>query len=233
MNFLQLCQRVTQKCGISGASTLPSTTVAQVGELKRIVDWVNEAWVDIQNLQQGWDWMRSEFSFNTVANQQPYLPAVATDTVTAAPIAAFSNWRLESVRSYETALGVTNEQFMVYWPYDRFRNFYMYQQQPPGRPLIFTVRPRDKALLLGNTPDGIYTVRGEYQKDATEMAADIDVPSIPTEYHMLIVYGAMMKYAMFESAPEVYAGAEKDYKTMMFKLTVNQTGPLEFGLPLA
>lgn len=234
MNFLALCQRTREKCGISGVG--PSTVLNQTGEMLRVVNWVNEAWVDIQNAQPSWDWMRSEFSLPTVANKQAYAPvtdATILDTVTGTPITAFNSWRPETLRVYDPALGLANEQFMLPWDYDRFRNFYGYAVQPPGRPVCFSIRPRDKALLLGNTPDGVYTVRGEYQRDAQPMAADTDVPSLPSEYHMAIVYGAMMKYASYESAPEVFADGDRNYRNTMFKLSINQLGPMNAGPALA
>ena len=78
MNFLELCRRTVEKCGISGSLT---STSGQIGEMLRVVNWVNEAWHDIQLSQSNWDWMRYEFSFQTIAGQQEYTTAQANATL--------------------------------------------------------------------------------------------------------------------------------------------------------
>jgi len=60
MTFLELCQMTAQQSGtIQG--TLPTTVVGQTNRLKQIVDFVREAYIDIQNAHRGWRWLNSEF----------------------------------------------------------------------------------------------------------------------------------------------------------------------------
>lgn len=222
--FLQLCQLTREKCGISGSG--PLTTVGQTGEYGRVVNWVNEAYLEIQNANETWDWMKGDFSFQTVVGQQGYTPAQAG-------ITDFQTWFLDTLRCYNTSLGTADEQFVVPWPYERFRNFYQFQQQPQARPVVAAIDAPTKSLLLGNTPDQVYTIRGKYQKYATYMGADTDVPILPVQYHMLIVYGAMRMYALYENAPEVMAGANVMYDSMYDRLMLNQAEDIRFGDPLA
>lgn len=230
MNFLEICQRVRSKSGITGVTASPTTVLAQVGELGRVVNWVNEAWQEIQNDQNTWLWMRESFSFNTIASQQAYPPTTAPVSLT-----DFLDWHTDTLRCYLTATGVSDEQYMIEWSYAQFRDFYMFGSQATqtARPTLFAVRPKDKALLLGYTPDAVYTVRGEYQKKATLLAADADEPGLPSQYHMLLVHGALMKYAAYENAPEVMTMASRDYYNMMMKLCQDQLPTLQFGQPLA
>ena len=61
MNYLELVQRVAQEAGISGT---PSTAEnLSIGDHKRIADWVNTAYGDIQRLANDWRWMRAEGGF--------------------------------------------------------------------------------------------------------------------------------------------------------------------------
>lgn len=228
MNFLQICQRVRSKSGITGTTLTPTTVVGQTGELGRVVDWVNEAWEELQNMQTTWDWMRGDFSFATTAGTYAYAP-------TAAPISLtdFADWHRDTLRAYLTSSGLTDEQFITEWEYQRFRNYYEYGSVSQGRPVVFAVRASDKALLLGANPDAIYTVRGQYQKKASLMTLDADIPSLPTQYHMLLVHGALMKYAAYENAPEVMSTASRDYYNMLGRLNVDQLPQLVFGPPLA
>lgn len=214
MNFLQLCQRTREKCGISGVG--PLSVMGQAGENLRIVNWVNEAWVDIQNERKDWMWMRRDFSFNTTIGQQAYTP-------TQAGAVDLSHWRTDTLRVYRTAVGVNDEQHLRFYEYESFRDIYQYANRIPGRPNFFAVRPQDYALLLGPIPDTFqFTVTGQYQKRATELVGNNDIPDFPEQFHMLIVYEAMQRYAAYEAAPEVVAGISRNYDKMRTALQNQQ-----------
>ena len=91
-----------------------------------------------------------------------------------------------------------------------------------------------KSICLGPPPDGSYTITGDYFVAPSERAADIDVPvGIPTRFHMLIVYRAMMKYAGYESAPEVYQRASEENAGMYAQLEALRAPRIGFGGALA
>jgi hypothetical protein len=223
MNYLQLVQRTVEKCGISGA--VPSLS-GQRGEIMRVINWVNEAWLDIQLGQPNWDWMREEFSFQTTAGQRDYTP-------TQAGVPLLMMWHLETLRTYKTSEGVQGEQFLVHWKHSIFRDTYMLGTPETGRAMVFTVKPRGSSLLLGPVPDGAYTVRGEYQRKPRDLVEGTDVPDMPTEYHLAIVHLARIKYAAFENAPEVMMEASRDYDRIMSKLSMTQLPDMSSGEPLA
>ena len=70
MNFLEITKRTRELAGIAG--TGPTTTLSQTGEMGRLVNWVKQSWIDIQNLHQTWNFMLTELSFATVAAQKDY-----------------------------------------------------------------------------------------------------------------------------------------------------------------
>lgn len=223
--LLELCNLAAAEC------TYPSlgTTVNQTGQRASMVAWVKEAWMDVQRAQANWNWMRADFSFTTTASQQAYTPTDAAPT--GAGLTYFRHWHTNTLRCYQTS--VADEQWMVFWPYATFRDRYIFGSVPSSRPLDFTVRPRDKALLFGNIPDGVYTIRGEYQKSARELSGNDDEPDMPDEFHYLIVYGAMRKYAFSENAPEVEARGLEGWNRIMNQLTADQIPAVSFGEPLA
>jgi hypothetical protein len=66
MTFLELVQMTAQQSGtIQGVK--PTTVTGQADRLKQIVDYVREAYIDIQNAHRGWRWMQSTFTGQTVA----------------------------------------------------------------------------------------------------------------------------------------------------------------------
>lgn len=224
MNLLELCQETAKKCSITG--TLVDVATA-TGELSLLVGWVNEAWYDIQLSKRDWDWMQEDFSFNTVAATQEY-------SVTTIGLTNFSRWLAGTLRIRLTSLTLQDEQFIVPWDFNVFRDVYMYGIRNQGRPTVFAIRPKGNGLLFGLTPDDVYTVTGQYQRKSAKMTvANASTPDMPEEYHMAIVHKARMKYAAFESAPEVMAEAMFDYDAVMSQLRNTHTEEFSFGAPLA
>lgn len=101
-------------------------------------------------------------------------------------------------------VGLKTEVFMSYIDYEDYRNAYQYGalRSVETRPMVISITP-SKSLTLGPTPDIGYTVVGDYYHAPSEMSANSDVPSLPTKFHMAIVYKAMLSYGMFEAATEV------------------------------
>lgn len=215
MNYLALCQQLRQECGVSG--TGPISVSNQTGENKRLVDWINSAWMELQLSKRDWKFLRGEFSFNTVVSHNAYTPAHAGIAT------RFRHWERESMRIYRTDIGDYDEQCLPPIPYEQYRQIYLTGNQTLGRPLVHSVG-NNLSLLLGHYPDAIYTVTGEYYKKPQTLTTDTDIPEMPEEFHMLIVYLAMEKYAMFEAAPEVLASS-KAYSSPMLSALMNDQLP--------
>ncbi|KKK65505.1 hypothetical protein LCGC14_2973440, partial [marine sediment metagenome] len=72
--YLQLSQDVARESGtVSG--TNPTAVASQTGRLLKIVEWVAQAWVEIQNLHADWRWMQKTFSGDTASGNGQYTPA--------------------------------------------------------------------------------------------------------------------------------------------------------------
>lgn len=220
MTFLELAKRLRQEAGVSG--TGPSTVLSQTGEMKRLVDWINTAWLDVQQDMPDYNWMKGSFTLTLSSTDPEYTPGNAS-------LADHRAWVNRSLKVYTTS--VADEEELGYIPYDEFRSLYMVGSVATGRPFCYTVTP-DKSLRFFPTPDATYYVTGEYQKTASEMAADADEPGLPAEYHMAIVYRALMKYARYEAAPEIYEDAKAEYKRMMTAIKLDQLPDIQMGGPL-
>jgi hypothetical protein len=271
MNFLQLCQRAAVECGVASGSAIKialPTTVGATGALGRIVNWVNDAWTDVQMDNDEWEWMRassllgSGVAFTTVAGKYSYPLAggasggdfssdfssdfattggVATDGTVGVAVDSFGKWDRDTFRCFTTSVssgdfssdfssdfstgsggggGFNDEMFLDEIPYDAWRNAYMLgaMRRVQTRPYVIAVGP-DQSLCLGPPPNALYTITGDYWVAPTEMSADTDVPAgLPTRFQMLIVYRTMMKYAGYESAPEVYERGSQENAGMYAQL---------------
>jgi len=226
VTFLELCQRTASECGAGGS---PSAVTGQVGEALRFVNWVNQAWMDLQSLREGWLFMNDSASFVTVAGQPTYTPAECGVT-------NFGNWDRDSFRCYNTAAGITSEILMSYLEYNAWRDTYQYggMRETRTQPTQMSIAPPDKSICLGPYPDDGYTITGDYFTVPSYMAADDDEPGLlPAQFHMIIVYGAMMSYAAFESAPEVFQRGSIGHKGMLGRLVIHQLPDVEMGGAMA
>lgn len=230
MTFLELCQKLVSECGISGSI---ASVADQTGEMANVVQWINDAWVDIQRKNTNWDWMRYGFTLPLVAAQRTYETSAAIDDETGDPIDQFSKWHLDTLRVYKTSDGIEKEIELAHMPYSDFKRTYEFGARQSGPPIEFTVRPRGSALMVGPLPDAAYTVYGEYQRRATKMAANADEPDMPSEYHDAIWQRARMKYAARENAAEVYAEASSEFNRLIGELSALQTDDIDLGAPLA
>lgn len=225
MNYLELCQELARKAGISGSIVAVS---GQSGEALRVVNWVGEAYLKIQNLHADWEFKRRDVLFPTIDNNNTY-------TANAAGVADFGDWRhVDGWRCYATASGVADECGIPFCSYDRFKQVYGYgsNRLTRGRPQIITERP-DQSLVLWPTPDAAYTIVGEQYRGPHLFTANEDVPLFPTKYHHAIVYRALMLYAQFEGDPSVYVSAQNEYNQEAAKLKRDFLPEWEHAGPMA
>lgn len=182
--------------------------------------------------------MRSTWSVNTVAGDDSYAGTDCTDTRLSATVTRFKRWwpldddGRSNVKSYLQSAGVSGEGWLVFLPWSYFRSVYKIGTQNNGLPTHFTIDPQNN-LLLGPKPDGVYVVSGEYQMSAQVLAADADTPEMPSDYHQLIVYYAMRKFASNSVAPEVMSRAVAEGNRLLRQLELDQLPPMPIAAPIA
>lgn len=232
MNFLDLCKAVAQEVNLSGGPDAFTTTVGVTGGQRRVRDWVNRAYENIQNKHAQWQFLRSSFTVNATVGVSTFAYGACVDTKASAPISAFRDWIKDSFRIYDNALGLADQGRLPYMGYDAFRDRYLIGVVQQMRPSVVTIDPA-KAFELGWGPDKTYVVTGDYYKAATLLALDADVPVLPVQHHMTIVWRAIERYGRFEAAPEVYQDAKNNWKETLAQLELDQLPPMEPGAPLA
>lgn len=223
LTFLQLANALIQKCGIAGGN-LPSV-IGQTGESARVVAWINEAYLNVQQLRTNWLWMEADVSFQTVAAKGAYTPSECG-------VMDLSRWHEDSFRAYITSVGVGSEVFLGRMDYDKFRDTYLYNniRNTTGQPISIAVGS-DRSLNLGLCPGPQgYTVVGKYYRAPSDLVANGDLPLLPAQYHMLIVYEAMQSYAAYEAASEVMAEGMRQYRRMKKRLENDQLPRLTIGV---
>lgn len=225
--FLQICQRTVRECRIAqGKGLLPVTVDSQTGMMLKVVDWVAEAWFQVQALHDNWRYMRRECSFPVVGGVAEYSTVdCGIDAGT------FNRWILRSFRSYPTAVGFPGEIPLGDLDYDAWRNTYKLGtwRTTQSRPIYVTQLPSN-GLGLGPTPLDGFTILGDFYIAPVRMEVDGDVPLLPIAHsYMIIVYKAMMEFGLSESAPEVYERGQLGYGTLRGELERDQLPSLQLG----
>ena len=207
MTFLELVQMTVQQSGtIQGVK--PTTVAGQVDRLKQIVDFVREAYIDIQNAHRMWRWLQSEFVGETVAGTQRYAATSFRDQGTGAAISRFSQWGYKQdgtdmgTSMYLNSAGVAEEGPLRWFDWEYFYNTQLRGTQTPGKPQVYSVDNQGK-MVISPVPDGIYTLRGRYRKSPQVLAADLDVPEMPLEFHTLIKDAALCYIEGFDEGPRI------------------------------
>lgn len=197
MNFLELCQRTRLECGLARSSTsLPATVTGQVGQLGQIVEWVRQAWSEIQGSQR-WSFLWEE-AIITIDNAQSTTAGAETTT-----------WM-----RYDTTSAHIGDANLAYMAWDRFR--VLYRTVPEGvsgqLPTVWTVDPSNQVrvnlVVADNTEITI-----ERWKNPTVPAADADaLPTrMRTDHHMIVVWKAVMTYSGDRDGASMYAAAFNEY----------------------
>ena len=226
MNYLALCNRLILECGISAQPM--TVTVGNTGELQRVATWINQAWLELQEEHQDWQWMRHSASFETVAGQAEYM--LDSDII----LPYFGRWATQTFRNYDTAATFLTEIFMDPIDYEVWRNSYYYGalRTTQTRPLQFAIGPA-KQVCLGPVPAAGYTVTCDYYSRPSELVNNLDTPELPSQFHMAIVYKAMQYYGMFESAPEVMQRGQVEYERMLRRIAIDRLPQIQFAGALA
>lgn len=204
MTFLELCQRLRQEVGAAGSG--PANVSGQAGEMARLVNWVHQAWHEIQ-MEQRWrfNWSTGEVELST------------SDTIYPLP-ADFDDW-------VDATLSAGGDRVHVY-AWDDFRKI--------GNDCLraASIAP-DDTLRINAPPKQSVSLAFEYWRTPQSLDGNNDVPRMPERYHMVIVYAAMVQYGLYENAPEVVQQGRANYSRIMQRVARTELPGIDLGESLA
>lgn len=212
MNFLQLCQRTRQEADIAGSG--PTSVVGQTGELGNVVNWVIDAWNEIQGMKL-WDWQWQE------------VPVVI-------PLGAAELAGTIAADRYVQDSGYIGTRLLDYYPWWRFRTFFpaaLIQAGPAEGVTAWSVAP-DRSVRVNVIVDADTTINLERYANPTALAADGDTPAMDSEFHMAIVWHALIKNHNFNEAGVSRQTAQVELDKIMGNLLPRSMPELQLGGPL-
>lgn len=207
MNLLEMCERVRTLADISGAEFLTAT--GQTGQLGQVVTFVQIAYEDVQRAYKHWDFKRKEFQFYTTPNVNTY-------TKNSIGLTDWGDWAPNSF----TATIAASEAFLNNPSWDEFRVAVLGSMRTNTNklPTAIAIKP-DQSLILWPIPtDDSVLIRGEYFIAPHKLVADNDEPIFIEEYHMTIVYRALMHYAAQAAAGDIYTNADNNYRQILSEM---------------
>jgi len=206
MNYLQLSRELAKLAAISGE---PSAVTNQTGEHKRIVEWIQQAWDEIQALHDDWLFLWAEKPQEALfVGQSIYDKPVDCNVIIDNSFRVIDNGNATAVS---------------YLPFDQFRTLYPKGNTVTGKPQQYTVRPDDR-IEVHPIPDKAYLYDFDYFKKGMQLLNNTDVPAMPEKHHMAIVYLALRYYAEYEEDVNVLASADIEYNKRL-TLMVNDLLP--------
>ncbi len=216
MNFLALCKRLRQEAGYSGNG--PASVKGQAGEAQRIVDWVRSAWLDIQTMHDDWKFMRETFSC-TIAEQENACVAVPERFHRIKEKTVVFR-RPDGSRYFPTE--ITPEEMLV---------VQRDQTDIAGIPQLFSVD--DGVMTVFPTAKETITVSGDFFCTPKEFTENTDVPVMPEQYHMAIVWYALTQVGGFDESPNLYARGGENFQRLFSAMNGTQRPNIQRNRPLA
>ncbi len=227
-NFLQLCQAVARESGtVTGIQ--PATVTNQSGRLLKIVRFTEQAWQDIQNIREDWNWMLRQWSGNTLLDTEAY-------TAASWNISDLSRWAHKTKHVLfckPQGADIVQQRRLTYVNWSEFRANLQFSVVDSNPPTHWSVRPGDNALMLSPKPDAVYELNGEYFKSIQTLVTDTDIPELPADHHNLIMWRALVLLHEHDEADDQAVRADRNYNRLLTPLLEVQLDDPEFGLPLA
>lgn len=188
--------------------------------MKNVVDWVQSAHKEIQLRSPTWgfDWDSAtppltpgKTRYEPVGDWALQVKTMAPDGVVMVGPGGVLNWVSElSWAQFRQMQPVTGE----------------------GLPAYFAIAP-DKALHLSTAPPAGWTLRLDYYRRPQVLLASTDEPRMPEEYHMAIVWRAVMMWCAHDENEQLLARVTPVYRDLVRKMLFTETPSSDIGIPEA
>lgn len=207
MNFLQLCQTLSQEAGVSGAG--PGNVTNQTGMNLRMVNWVREAWDDIQAQCPHWS----------------FLAVVATVTlpagVRALPLSAIGA-NIRTVRQ----IGIIDGAQISPLVHDVHATRLTFANSAgTGRPSRWRLSDDRRSVEFDMAPEVATVLDVEAYRAPQSLQLATNEPLAPEYLHRVIIYRALQMYALFDEAQTLLAKANDGYGQWLARL-YNECAPV-------
>lgn len=216
MNFLELCKRLRQEAGYSGSG--PSTVTDQAGEAKRVVDWVNDSWLDIQKMRSDWRFLLAPFEVTLDIGDSSKTIAADFGSIKKGSVILT---RATGAKSYPEEL-TPEDMRMIQRENDDI----------PSLPLYFSVDSDGLMTTFPSCAESI-VISGDYHKKPERMTANTDIPILPEQYHMAIVWLGLMSAGAYDESGNSYQRGNAKFTEYLSDINRTELPGIKTARPLA
>lgn len=209
MNFLELCQRVRLKSGLSGDI---AAVTGQQAILAKLVTWVQDADLEIQRSKTEWSFMWRRTSANLVVGKNEYLPL---------------DLNMQPFSNLETLFVGTKPLNEVPWAqleHDLLSN----GGAPSGEPCSYALSP-DGFIVFNRSPMAVSVANIRYHLLPLRMTSNTSVSPIPEEFHEAIVQKALQSYASNEQDDQLQRDAITAFDVLSKEMTARFLPKITFS----
>ena len=234
MDFLALVRRLATETGteletkITDVVVPPAASYGTTTEHRsRLVRWIQQAWTDVQEDQEQWDFMVFRDTMDLAENQTTYdikaiidgdPPEVGITYDELVPFVAPADLRY--VWLNDTRNTPPNRHICYYTPPERFFGHQdRFSDRARGLPSRYSI-DRDGCIVFDAKPSSNdLNIEFEFRREPHQLVANSDVPAgIKPRFHEVIVYRAMVFYAFKDEADKQLKRSVKLYRDKMNKL---------------
>lgn len=245
MTFLELVKRLASETGteleskITSVLESPANAYGESTEHRtRLIRWVKQAWLDVQEDQEQWNFMVRRTTMPLVQNQWSYdiksivdaQPGIAPHTYEhIVPFVAPRDFRY--IWIVDGGVVPATRNYCYYLPPETFYGFTdRNNDRNVAVPFRYSFR-RDGCIEFdAKIPDSNHFIEFEFRVEPQVLVDDGDVPrGLPERFHEVILYRAMTFYSLFDESEPAQLRAHKLYRDKMNKLRNNQLR--EYSLP--
>jgi hypothetical protein len=221
MSRLTLAKKLHQILRVDAnlPGTAPTATTSQTGILAEIVGFLDDGYLEIQQLHEDWGFRLLQGTFNISSGTRAYTRATIQATLT-----TFDQFVLprgsgsRSLPVYLTATGVSDSSHCYYVPYKEWRGYLDFGTRSSGKPSFFTIR-QDQTIEFDPTPDATYTVAIDYRRTLHVFSADADETLWADDYDDALVWKAVMLYCdTRDGTGELMAKANRNYNAAIGRM---------------
>jgi len=186
---------------------------------QQVIGWVSSAWSFIQASQPDWNFL-SRISGDQAGGAQ-LLAAQQVYTAADLKMTSFSRLRKAWV---DDGQGKWKSITVLHEAPDELR----FLNPGDGRPSRI-LQAEDNRLWVDNLPDKIIPIRLKFRRTAQVLTANSDVPLMPAQYHLAIVWKAVEHYALYDEDQGMLQRATREYAQAERLLEFNELPDWSFG----
>lgn len=194
MTYLELLQATLLliRAGNEKLSDPPETVTGLSGVQYEVAQWIKQSCLDIQRHKSGWTFMR-EMATVVVQGGQRVVDIRGALTNLSELVPSTGDYDGRFITTYQNP--GDSEIKCFYFPWETWRGS-VFDRRPVSEssaPIRFTIRP-DQQLEFDPTPSVAINVVFDYRRKPIALVNAGDVPAIPEEHHMAIVWWAVRRY---------------------------------------